>query len=162
MRELKARSHLAVWLCLSLLVTLQPLAHAAPVMAVDYGSDALKVSVVKAGRPPINIVINELSKRRTSAEVGLPSPHACPCACHTTVLACGIESLQSSQFDEVTFRKFFCPRQTMSERNITLSCTMPCAMQLHENAMSGFLGLMRQSKALLRIDSNPVSARMRI
>ena len=104
MRELKARSHLAVWLCLSILVMLQPLAHAAPVMAVDYGSDALKVSVVKAGRPPINIVINELSKRRTSAEVGHPSSHACPCNCHTTVLAYGDEKLDFSQFDEVIFK----------------------------------------------------------
>lgn len=61
-------SHLAVWLCICLLGS-PFIGNAAPVMAVDYGSDALKVAVVKAGRPPINIVINELSKRRTSAEV---------------------------------------------------------------------------------------------
>ena len=63
--------HLGVWLCICLLPAVLPRARAAPVMAVDYGSEALKVSVVKAGRPPINIVINELSKRRTSAEVHL-------------------------------------------------------------------------------------------
>ena len=74
MRDLKARSRLKVWLCICLLGALQPLAQAAPVMAVDYGSDALKVSVVKAGRPPTSIVINELSKRRTSAEVGQALP----------------------------------------------------------------------------------------
>lgn len=61
-------------------------------MAVDYGSEALKVSVVKAGRPPINIVINELSKRRTSAEVNsrnyelvllFDSVKNVPCCCNT-------------------------------------------------------------------------------
>ncbi|KAK9811690.1 hypothetical protein WJX72_008444 [[Myrmecia] bisecta] len=38
-------------------------------MAVDFGSEFIKVSVVKPGRTPISIVNNEMSKRRTSAQV---------------------------------------------------------------------------------------------
>lgn len=45
-------------------------------MAVDFGGEFIKVSVVKPGRTPISIVPNEMSKRRTSAQVPprLPSP----------------------------------------------------------------------------------------
>lgn len=43
-------------------------AMAAPLMAVDLGSEFIKVSVVKPGRTPISVVINEMSKRRTSAQ----------------------------------------------------------------------------------------------
>ena len=38
-------------------------------MAVDLGGEFLKVSVVKPGRTPISIVTNEMSKRRTSAQL---------------------------------------------------------------------------------------------
>ena len=45
------------------------LAAAAPLMAIDFGGEFIKVSVVKPGRTPISIVPNEMSKRRTSAAV---------------------------------------------------------------------------------------------
>lgn len=38
-------------------------------MAVDLGGEFLKVSVVKPGRIPISVVSNEMSKRRTSAQL---------------------------------------------------------------------------------------------
>jgi hypoxia up-regulated 1 len=38
-------------------------------MAVDLGGEYIKVAVVKAGRTPISIVPNEMSKRRTAAQV---------------------------------------------------------------------------------------------
>jgi len=38
-------------------------------MAVDLGGEFLKVSIVKPGRTPISIVTNEMSKRRTSAQL---------------------------------------------------------------------------------------------
>ena len=43
--------------------------HGGPLMAVDLGGEFLKVSVVKPGRTPISIVTNEMSKRRTSAQL---------------------------------------------------------------------------------------------
>ena len=43
--------------------------HCGPLMAVDLGGEFLKVSVVKPGRTPISIVSNEMSKRRTSAQL---------------------------------------------------------------------------------------------
>lgn len=43
--------------------------HGGPLMAVDLGGEFLKVSVVKPGRTPISIVANEMSKRRTSAQL---------------------------------------------------------------------------------------------
>jgi hypoxia up-regulated 1 len=43
----------------------------AKIMAVDLGSDFLKVSLVKPGRIPISIVHNEISKRKTAAAVAL-------------------------------------------------------------------------------------------
>lgn len=46
-------------------------AYAGPLMAVDFGGEFIKVSVVKPGRTPISIVPNEMSKRRTSAQVCL-------------------------------------------------------------------------------------------
>ncbi|CAL8469535.1 g9076 [Coccomyxa elongata] len=44
-------------------------AYGGPLMAVDFGGEFIKVSVVKPGRTPISIVPNEMSKRRTSAQV---------------------------------------------------------------------------------------------
>lgn len=41
----------------------------AAVIAVDLGSEFLKVSIVKPGRTPISIVLNEMSKRKTSSQV---------------------------------------------------------------------------------------------
>jgi hypoxia up-regulated 1 len=40
-----------------------------PVLAIDLGSEFLKLSIVKPGRIPISIVINEMSKRKTPALV---------------------------------------------------------------------------------------------
>ena len=45
------------------------LVQCGPLMAVDLGGEFLKVSVVKPGRTPISIVTNEMSKRRTSAQL---------------------------------------------------------------------------------------------
>jgi hypoxia up-regulated 1 len=42
-------------------------------MAVDLGSEYLKVSLIKPGRTPIAIVVNEMSKRKTPALVGFSS-----------------------------------------------------------------------------------------
>ncbi|EFN54194.1 hypothetical protein CHLNCDRAFT_17799, partial [Chlorella variabilis] len=38
-------------------------------LAIDLGSEFLKLSIVKPGRIPISIVINEMSKRKTPALV---------------------------------------------------------------------------------------------
>lgn len=40
-------------------------------MAVDLGSEYLKVCLVKPGRTPISIVVNEMSRRKSPALVGL-------------------------------------------------------------------------------------------
>lgn len=40
-------------------------------MAIDLGSEFLKVCLVKPGRTPISIVVNEMSKRKSPALVGL-------------------------------------------------------------------------------------------
>jgi hypoxia up-regulated 1 len=39
-------------------------------MAVDLGSEFLKVSLIKPGKTPIAVVVNEMSKRKTPALVG--------------------------------------------------------------------------------------------
>ena len=44
-------------------------ARGAPLMVVDLGGEFVKVAAIKAGRTPISIVPNEMSKRRTSAQV---------------------------------------------------------------------------------------------
>jgi len=46
-------------------------AHAAQaaVLGIDYGSEYVKVSIVAPGRTPISIVINEISKRKSTAAV---------------------------------------------------------------------------------------------
>ena len=43
-------------------------AHSA-VLGIDYGSEFIKVSIVAPGRTPISIVINEISKRKSTAAV---------------------------------------------------------------------------------------------
>ena len=41
-------------------------------MSIDLGSDFLKVGLVKADRIPISVAVNEMSKRKTPALVGIP------------------------------------------------------------------------------------------
>ncbi|KAL3157632.1 hypothetical protein ABBQ32_012079 [Trebouxia sp. C0010 RCD-2024] len=60
----RARGIFAVLVLISLAT---PVA-AGPLMAVDFGSDFIKVAVTKPGRLP-EIVTNEMTKRRTSAQV---------------------------------------------------------------------------------------------
>ena len=65
-------------------------AYAGPLMAVDFGGEFIKVSVVKPGRTPISIVPNEMSKRRTSAQVCAPptpseTVHGCSVLPHYVV-----------------------------------------------------------------------------
>lgn len=48
---------------------LAPHPAAGALLAVDLGSEFLKLSIVKPGRIPISIVINEMSKRKTPALV---------------------------------------------------------------------------------------------
>lgn len=40
-------------------------------MAIDLGSENIKISIVKPGKIPISIVINEMSKRKTSASLAV-------------------------------------------------------------------------------------------
>ena len=44
-------------------------AASAAVLGIDYGSEFVKVSIVAPGRTPISIVINEISKRKSTAAV---------------------------------------------------------------------------------------------
>ena len=44
-------------------------AASAAVLGIDYGSEYVKVSIVAPGRTPISIVINEISKRKSTAAV---------------------------------------------------------------------------------------------
>ena len=46
------------------------ISQAAPLLAVDLGGEFLKVSLVRAGSG-FSVVINEMSKRRTAAQVSL-------------------------------------------------------------------------------------------
>ncbi|EIE21504.1 HSP70-domain-containing protein [Coccomyxa subellipsoidea C-169] len=57
------------WVALVLCILQITAVCAGPLMAVDFGGEFIKVSVVKPGRTPISIVPNEMSKRRTSAQV---------------------------------------------------------------------------------------------
>jgi hypoxia up-regulated 1 len=45
-------------------------AHGSGLMALDLGSEFLKVSLVKPGRTPISVVVNEMSRRKSPALVG--------------------------------------------------------------------------------------------
>lgn len=49
------------------------LAHitSAALMSIDLGSEYLKVCLVKPGRTPISIAVNEMSKRKSPALVGI-------------------------------------------------------------------------------------------
>ena len=53
-----------------LLLALVGVAAAAPLMSVELGGEFLKVGMVKAGSG-FSVVINEMSKRRTSAQVAM-------------------------------------------------------------------------------------------
>lgn len=57
-----------IWL--AILITVVGVTAAGPLMAVDFGSDSIKVAVVPPGKLP-EIVTNEMSKRRTSAQVAI-------------------------------------------------------------------------------------------
>ena len=52
------------------LISLATSVTAGPLMAVDFGSDFVKVAVTKPGKLP-EIVTNEMTKRRTSAQVAV-------------------------------------------------------------------------------------------
>merc|ERR1711966_316707 len=41
----------------------------AAVLGIDYGAEFLKISIVAPGRTPITLVINEISKRKTTVAV---------------------------------------------------------------------------------------------
>ena len=41
----------------------------AAVLGIDYGAEFLKISIVAPGRTPITLVINEISKRKTTIAV---------------------------------------------------------------------------------------------
>lgn len=55
--------------CLILLCILPHVRSA--LMAIDLGSENIKISIVKPGKIPISIVINEMSKRKTSASLAV-------------------------------------------------------------------------------------------
>lgn len=56
---------------LAVLVAAIAVSHAsAALLAVDLGSDFIKVCLVKPGRTPISVVVNEMSKRKSPALVG--------------------------------------------------------------------------------------------
>ena len=58
---------------LAVIVSLGLLSHSvyAALMAIDLGSENLKISIVKPGKIPISIVINEMSKRKTTAAIAV-------------------------------------------------------------------------------------------
>ncbi|PNH08150.1 Heat shock protein 17 [Tetrabaena socialis] len=53
--------------CLALMVH----AASAALMSIDLGSEFLKVCLVKPGRTPISIAVNEMSRRKSPALVGI-------------------------------------------------------------------------------------------
>jgi hypoxia up-regulated 1 len=59
------------WLLLAVLALSAATAVHGSLMAIDLGSEFLKVCLVKPGRTPISIVVNEMSKRKSPALVGL-------------------------------------------------------------------------------------------
>lgn len=58
-------------LLLALLASQLLVSGLAALIAIDLGSEFLKVSLIKPGRIPISIVSNEISKRKTPAIVGV-------------------------------------------------------------------------------------------
>lgn len=63
-------SSLAGLLLAAVLVLIAPAACHGRVMAIDFGGEFLKVSVVAPGRQPISIAINEMSRRKTPILAG--------------------------------------------------------------------------------------------
>ncbi len=59
----------AVLSALTLLFLLAPPNADAALLAIDLGSDFIKAALVKPGRAPVSIVLNEMSKRKTPAQV---------------------------------------------------------------------------------------------
>ena len=66
--QIEARSLLRTLLAALVLLCCASAASAA-VLGIDYGSEYVKVSIVAPGRTPISIVINEISKRKSTAAV---------------------------------------------------------------------------------------------
>ena len=66
---------LAILVAASLLVAVSTHSASTSFFAVDLGSEYLKISVIKPGRIPISIVLNESSKRKTPALVGFVDGH---------------------------------------------------------------------------------------
>lgn len=64
-------AHGGRWLLLALICLSAATAVHGSLMAIDLGSEFLKVCLVKPGRTPISIVVNEMSKRKSPALVGL-------------------------------------------------------------------------------------------
>lgn len=64
------RDSKACWLLVVLAVSAASAVHGS-LMAIDLGSEFLKVCLVKPGRTPISMVVNEMSKRKSPALVGL-------------------------------------------------------------------------------------------
>lgn len=58
-------------LLLACLLACSTVAVQGSLVAIDLGSEFLKVCLVKPGRTPISIVVNEMSKRKTPALIGL-------------------------------------------------------------------------------------------
>lgn len=58
-RRRRYGSEFALFLCASALLQMVGSARAA-VLAIDLGSEFLKISIVKPGRTPISIVLNEM------------------------------------------------------------------------------------------------------
>ena len=56
-------------LCYVMMALLAAHGAHANIMAIDLGGESLKVSMVKPGRTPISVVINEMSKRKSPAQV---------------------------------------------------------------------------------------------
>lgn len=46
-------------------------ASQAAIFAMDLGTDFMKVSLIKPGRVPISVVVNEMSKRKSRSTVGV-------------------------------------------------------------------------------------------
>lgn len=67
---MRCRAPAALCLLAAAALLLAARSAAAALFAVDLGAEFLKVSIVKPGRIPISIVINEMSKRKTPTLVG--------------------------------------------------------------------------------------------
>lgn len=63
------RAKVAMLSVLCVLLLLAPPNADAALLAIDLGSDFIKAALVKPGRAPVSIVLNEMSKRKTPAQV---------------------------------------------------------------------------------------------